>query len=149
MPEVKQVRSVMLPLKDATLLLPHSALAEIVPEREITGLKNSAKWVAGTVSWNNGTIPLVLMEQALGLENSKVTSKHRLIIVRCLGEAHGYRYLAIRTTGVPKLIQASDESVKIEKKNELKSEFVSFSCDVNGQLAFIPNMEKIEAKVVS
>jgi chemosensory pili system protein ChpC len=149
MSEVKQIRSVLLPLNDAVALLPHSALAEIVPEREITKIDKSADWVAGSVSWNNEVIPLVLLDEAFGLEGSAVTPKSRLMIIRCLTTTHGYNYLAVRTTGVPKLIQATTDTVVMKKQDNVKSEFIAESCEVNEQLTYIPDMKKIEAKILN
>ncbi|PHS73148.1 MAG: hypothetical protein COB22_02470 [Cycloclasticus sp.] len=144
----KTIRSVLLPLTNESVLLPHSAMMEVLPERDITPVENRAKWVIGEVIWNNKPIPLVAMEMVFGAEKVEKPKRSRIVIVACLSAENDYQYIAIRTTGVPRLVQFKDETLKLMKFNGLSDEFIQFYGELNHQMVIIPDMKKLESCIV-
>ena len=101
----EMIRSVLIPLTEGALLLPHSALIEIMPERDIRQLDGAPEWVVGEIDWNNEIMPLLSIEAATGSEKSLKSKRSRVIVLAFLTKNNRYNYLAIRATGLPKLVQ--------------------------------------------
>jgi chemosensory pili system protein ChpC len=144
----KTVRSVLLPITTGSVLLPHSAMLDVLPEREIKPVKNTPGWVLGEVSWNNHSIPLVAMEKLFGGGVAEQPKRSRIVIVTCLTNETDYQYLAIRTTKVPRLAQLSEDLLKPKDAVGLQSNFIRFYGDLNDQTIIIPDMEKLEAHIL-
>ena len=144
----KMIRSVLLPLTKDTLLLPHSAMIEILPEREILPIDNSPEWVLGEVEWNNERIPLLALEVAFGSELPKKQRRSRLIILSFLSDSNQYKYLAIRATGVPRLVQLEAENLVADELKGVPSKFVEMYGSLNGKKVIVPNMLELEKSIL-
>ena len=145
----KIIRSVLLPLTSDTLLLPHSALVEIIPERDIRPVDNSPDWVLGEIEWGNEVLPLLSLEVAIGSEKSEVVKRSRLIVLAFLSEHSQYNYLAIRATGVPRLVQLKPNSLKLKETRGISPKFVDFYGILNEQTVIVPNMLELEASITA
>jgi len=143
----KTIRSVLLPLTKDSVLLPHSAMMEVLPERDIKPLANMPEWVLGEVNWNNKTIPLISLETAFGVRNVEKPKRSRLVIIASLSETNDYKYLAIRTTGVPRLIQLEADVLQRADSRELNDKFIQFYGTLNHQKVIVPDMERLEASL--
>jgi chemosensory pili system protein ChpC len=143
------IRSVLIPLTEDALLLPHSALIEIIPERDIRQLDGSPEWVVGEIEWNNETMPLLSIETATGSEKHQQSKRSRLIVLAFLTKNNRYNYLAIRATGVPKLVQLVPDALEAKESHGIGSKFVNFYGTLNNQSVILPNMAELEANILS
>ena len=141
------IRSVLLPLTDRSVLLPHSAMLDVLPERDITLVENAPEWVLGEVNWNNYSIPLVALDVAFGGEKVAKPRRSRIVIVTCLSKNIGYKYLAIRVTKAPRLVQFSEDALTQQDVGDLNSEYIRFYGELNHQLVIIPDMQKLESDI--
>lgn len=145
----KKIRSVLLPLKKDVLLLPHSALVEIIPEREISPIGNGPDWLLGEIEWSNEVLPLLSFEVALGYEEPEVAKRSRVIVLGYLSEHKKYQYLAIRATGVPRLVQLQAGSLVEKEATGFIQTFVNFYGELNQQRVIVPNMVALEAHIAN
>jgi len=145
----EMIRSVLIPLTEEALLLPHSALIEIIPERDIRPLDNSPEWLIGEIEWNNEVVPLLSMEVAMGSEKNKKSKRSRLIVLAFLTKNNRYNYLAIRATSVPKLVQLLPDAFVAKDTHGIRSKFVNFYGTLNNQTIILPNMAELEANILS
>lgn len=145
----KMIRSVLLPITSGAVLLPHSALIEIISERDIRPINCAPNWMLGEVEWANEVLPVLSIEAAIGSEAPDVPKKSRLIVLAFLSEHSQYKYLAIRATGMPRLVQLGPDSVKPKKTLEVSSKFVDFYGTYNEQIAIVPNMLELEAYITA
>ena len=143
------IRSVLIPLTEDALLLPHSALIEIIPERDIRQLDGSPEWVVGEIEWNNETMPLLSIETATGSEKHQQSKRSRLIVLAFLTKNNRYNYLAIRATGVPKLVQLVPDALEVKESHGIGSKFVNFYGTLDNQSVILPNMAELEANILS
>ncbi|PCH83237.1 MAG: hypothetical protein COB89_01620 [Piscirickettsiaceae bacterium] len=145
----KMIRSVLLPLTSDTLLLPHSALVEIIPERDIRPVDNAPDWVLGEIEWNNEVLPLLSLEVAIGSEKPDMPKRSRLIVLAFLSDHSQYKYLAIRATGVPRLVQLEPDSLTLKETHGISSKFIDFYGTLNGKTVIVPNMLELEANITA
>lgn len=145
----KTIRSVLLPLTKDSVLLPHSAMMEVLPGRAIEPLENMPDWILGEVNWNNKAIPLIALETAFGIKTTEKPKRTRIVIVASLSAETGYQYLAIRTTGVPRLIQLESDVLQAADVRDLNDQFIQFYGELNHQTVTVPDMEKLEQALTS
>lgn len=145
----EMIRSVLIPLNEDALLLPHSALIEIIPERDIRQLDGAPEWVVGEIEWNNEIMPLLSIEAATGSEKNLKPKRSRLIVLAFLTKNNRYNYLAIRATGVPKLVQLLPDALEAKDTHGIGSKFVNFYGSLNKQSIILPNMAELEANILS
>mgnify|MGYP003387373094 CR=1 FL=1 len=143
----QMIRSVLLPITSAALLLPHSALVEIVSERHIRPVDNAPDWMLGEIEWANEVLPLISFEVAIGLEKPEVPKKSRLVILAFLSAHSQYKYLAIRTTGMPRLVQLEPDGLKPNEAHGMNSMFIDYYGTLNGQSVIVPNILELEANI--
>tara|TARA_R110002074_G_scaffold145034_2_gene293405 strand:- start:27383 stop:27865 length:483 start_codon:yes stop_codon:yes gene_type:complete len=142
------IRSILLPLKQGSLLLPHSSMVEIIPERIIEPLESAAEWVLGLITWNNESIPLLELETAFGIQSSVKPKRPRLVVIPSLTNDHGYKYLAIRTTGVPTMIQLTGDELLENQGLAFNQKYVQFSGELQGRSVIVSDITKLEADLL-
>jgi len=145
----KEIRSILLPLINGTLLLPHSSMVEMLPEREALPVKGMPSWVLGELEWSGEKIPLLALEGLFKLESNENVKRTRVIIISCLSENYKYKYLAIRATGVPTLVQLAADNFAVEENAVDKASFVQFKAQFKGQTVIVPDMQGLEKSIVS
>ena len=110
-----KVRSLWVPLRDANLLLPNVAVAEISSYRMPSPLPGMPEWCLGTIKWSGDDIPVISIEAVCGLSLQSNPVFSRLMIVNSVRPDSPVRNYAIVTAGLPGLIQfgpdTPDESV--------------------------------------
>jgi len=100
-----KVRSLWVPLRDANLLLPNMAVAEISSYRVPSPLPGMPEWCLGTVKWSGDDIPVISIEAVCGLSLQSNPVFSRLMIVNSVRQDSPVRHYAIVTAGLPGLIQ--------------------------------------------
>jgi chemotaxis signal transduction protein len=123
---------------------------EVLPERNIEPIEGSSDWVLGEISWNNQQIPLISIEAAFADKAAKKPKRSRIVIVASISDKNKNKnkYLAIRTTGVPRLIQLGADSIEVKKSKGLNEDFIQFYGLLNHQTVIVPDMGNIEANIV-
>jgi len=77
------VRSQLIPLEGLRLILPNTAIAEIVSFKKFDLLENEVPdWILGIVTWRELRIPLIVYEMATGqLDKTPTVNKNTRIAV--------------------------------------------------------------------
>ena len=84
------VRCMYLPMSSGGLLVPSSAVAEIVapPPVESAG-EGAVPWFAGTIDWRTVRVPLMNLEAALGLTAAETGIRARVAVLQSVDERIG------------------------------------------------------------
>jgi len=143
----KKIRSILLPITSGALLLPHSALVEIISERDIRPVDNTPDWLLGEIEWANEVLPVLSFDAAISSKAASMSRRSRLIVLAFLSEHDQYKYLAIRATGVPRLAQLKPDSLKPKPMQGLNPTFIEFYGTLNEQTVIVPNMLELEANI--
>jgi len=56
------IRSLLITLQNVVLLLPNTAVVEILPQAELTPLDNVPQWLLGVFTWRSFKLPLLSFE---------------------------------------------------------------------------------------
>jgi len=144
-----EVRSVLLPLHNGQLLLPNASVAEVAAYRESVELPSSPDWLLGMISWRWKKIPLVCFDTLVGMPPQKTGVRARIAVCYALSGELEQSFLGVLTQSVPHLTRASEELIVSDPEPAELSDGVMQQVLINGEKAWIPDLDALEAMVGS
>jgi chemosensory pili system protein ChpC len=105
-----KVRSLWIPIREANLLLPNVAVAEISSYRVPSRLQAMPEWCLGTVKWQGEDIPVISIEAVCGLSQQSNPVFSRLMVVNSVRPDSPVPHYAIVTAGLPGLVQFAQDT---------------------------------------
>lgn len=144
------VRSLFIPLESATLLLPGTVVAEIVPYTEATPPEaGSPSWLMGSVLWREQRIPLVSIDAILSGEPPLPGRRARIAVLKAVSNVDDMPYYGIVTKQIPRLVTVFEESIEALEEDWSGHAVVAAEVLANGEPAVIPDVAAIEAMLHS
>jgi chemosensory pili system protein ChpC len=138
-----EVACVLIPLGEEHLLLPNVCVAEVLPWRRVNKVKNAPDWCVGMAEWRGQSIPVIRFDVMNG---SKPASSERcLVVMNRVRLADGPAFYALAATGLPRIVQLSDEDISNQQRKMRDGEVAAVV--VGTENAVIPNLELAESQV--
>jgi chemosensory pili system protein ChpC len=134
----------MIPMAHDRILLPNSAVAEIIGNREAESLDNTPGWFAGFISWRGKQVPLISFEVLTDKESNAAVRGSRIVIFNALGGNDYLPFFATVSSGIPHLIQANQSIVTALAENDQHADGVLCPVLVEGVPALIPDLDAME-----
>jgi len=108
---VEEVDCLYVPLHESILLVPMSAVAEVVQTVAVTEQQDAPVWFDGWLEWRQKRVPLISFE-ALGEDigndtRQGILDKSSALVINTLSPEKGLSYYAIQAQGFSKTLQAS------------------------------------------
>lgn len=144
--KVDYIHSQMLKLAGEQLVLPNTAVAEIINYATPSAVKDAPSWLLGTLDWRGYRIPLLSLEHAMGEKTPEVTSDSRIAIINCISGNNKFNFYGIITTGLPRLVNIEEKKITA-KTDGVKHNLVVSNVVVNQTNAIIPDLDAIESMV--
>ena len=151
----KTVASQMIPLAEEHVLLPNTAVAEIIGHTKASSLpdavKDAPEWLIGMLSWRGMSVPLLSFESMLGGSLVEAGTRARIAVINGISDDSTVQFFAIATQGIPRLVQVDNERISTVPDAEA-NDAVHCHVVVDGEVAMIPDIEYIEdtlAKIFS
>lgn len=146
-PATHAVRCLLMPLREARLLVPGAAVAEIAGWQEPEPIQGAPAWVLGRIAWRGIPLPLVDIEGLAG-DASQVGGGGRRARVAVLHGAPGDERLpfyGLLLQGIPHLVQVFPGLVSPDTQaGGLSHAVIAQNVVVHGERAFIPDLEVLE-----
>jgi chemosensory pili system protein ChpC len=142
-----KVRGLWVPLRDANLLLPNVAVAEISSYRVPSPLPGMPVWCLGTVKWAGNDIPVISIEAVCGLSLQSNPVFSRLMIVKSVREGSPVRNYAIVTAGLPGLIQFGPDTA--DQVAPCANDGLRCIVRIGNEEAIIPDLDYLQALLES
>lgn len=134
----------LLPLRSLNLLVPNSAVAEIIGYSLPRALPDTSEWFAGVVLWRGVYIPVVAVEQMCGVDVAQAGPRARIAIIYNPEKDPDLPYLGIHMQDIPRAYLAEAESMESGSDEDLSPYLLSRVDDE--QLArVIPDLDRIIA----
>jgi chemotaxis signal transduction protein len=130
------LRCLLLPLAEETLLLPYSAVAEVV-ERDLTENEKGLK----DIVWRGLTIPLIYLDESECKLNKSVT-KRDIAILNRFSEKSKVDFVGIVLCGVPSMHRYKRND--IEWIGNATRPYGLMEVAVRNQKAIIPRLEALQ-----
>ncbi len=149
--EVNEIPGQLIPLQGGNVVLPNSAVAEIVryrdPHIDTESTATAPKWFVGQFEWRNQQIPIVSVEAAMGVGDDDHVPE-QLVILRSLGLKSDLPYIAITARSVPRLVSIDRSNIVKEQDSDDKQlPFVLSHVLVNKEKAVIPDIDALERAI--
>lgn len=143
----KEIRTIMAPLTSAHVLLPNSAVAEVLAYTAPEPFKQSPPWLLGEIAWRGWQVPVISFETLLN-ENAShaLKPKGRILIIKTLGESTQVNYIGLVIQGLPKLKKVTRDTL-IEKQTTGLADTLFSEVSIDSQQALIPEMGQLTRTV--
>jgi chemosensory pili system protein ChpC len=138
------VRCMLLPLTSLNLLVPNSAVAEIIGYSSPRRLADTSDWFAGVVLWRGVYIPVVAVEQMCNVDTARIGTRGRIAIIYNPEKDPELPYLGIHMQDIPRAYLAEADSVESGVDENL-SEYLLSRVDDEQLARVIPDLDKIIA----
>lgn len=145
----RHVASQILSLNGERIILPNTAIAEIIPYVTADSLsenlqKDAPTWLLGMVAWRGVSVPLLSMETMLGSQYEQPDKRSSIAIINALGNTAGVPFFAIVTQGIPKLLQVSSDTLDLIEESGDHNKAAACHVVLDGDVAVIPDMDVVE-----
>jgi hypothetical protein len=136
-----------LPLSAGGLLVPSSAVAEVVvPPASESSKRPSPHFSPGPssfVEWRSARIPLLNLEYALGLEMSEAGVRNRLAILQSVREPTELPFYGVLIQRLPTVVLANERNAVVAAKT-VPADWVHGQIDLDMGAGFVPDLERLE-----
>lgn len=142
--QVSQLTGLLLTLTDRLLLLPNTAIAELVNYRAVQPVPHAPNWLLGQVAWRDLTLPLLSFETASS-DIPVQTADARMVIVNAIGGRPELPFYALLIQALPRSLRIEPSLPRLAK--ELLQPLELAAVSVEGELAKIPDLIAVEQKL--
>jgi len=141
-----EVQGLFIPQRQVPLLLPSAAVIEILGYRElIRDREDAPSWLLGRFEWRHLMLPLVSMEQLLGVEREeRRRGRKRIIVIHVFDEELEHPFIGVDATGMPRLVNVSEESLRVEAVGDWPDDWpVLYKVRVQETEALVPDLDRL------
>jgi chemosensory pili system protein ChpC len=139
----KEIRTIVAPLLHGHVLLPNSAVAEVLDFKSPEPFKQAPKWLLGELAWHGWQVPIICFEQLVDKkERSSITPRSRILIIKTLGESTQVNYIGLVIQGLPKLKKVTAESLLEIPADDLPDTLFS-NVSIDELTAVIPELGEL------
>lgn len=141
------IRCMQLPLINMHLLVPNSAVAEIIGYTETIPAGDEVDWLLGVINWRGVNVPVVAFEMMCETENQVVTSpRSRIAIVYNINGDKELPYYGILLQDIPRAYLAEEERM-MDDLLPGDCDYLSGKADALQENLFIANLETIQESI--
>lgn len=138
-----EIRSVLVPLTGADMLVPNATVAEVVSYTPPEPVPEAVDWVLGTILWHGWQVPVIsfarLIEEA---EEENQGSGTRICIMKTLIDTDRMPYMAVLAQGHPKLKTVTGDNLE-EIPTESNPIAVAARVTVDDREAVLPDLDRL------
>lgn len=144
------VRSQLIPLDGMYLVLPNTAIAEVISYSQPDAAEDAPAWLLGHITWRGLSLPLISYEQASQEKAVKPGKRSRIIVLNTVSSDDSLPFYAILAQGIPRLVSLDEGSIHDAPDIEsLPQEFVLRHVIIDSQPVLIPDQEALERAIKS
>jgi len=144
-----EIYTLLVPVQRQRLLLPRTAIREIVRYLAPEPFENTPNWLLGSILWQGQRIPLISFEGLCGKAVPEQSSRTRVAIMTALNSAMPHQAYAMYVEGFPQLIGVKESDLRVDENTRFPED-----CPIITQLKLfndrpqIPNLDYIETKIL-
>ena len=136
----KEIRTILAPLTEGYVMLPNSAVGEILTFTSPEPFKQGPPWLLGEIAWRGWQVPVINYERMLKDNGvTTITAKTRVLIVKTLGESTQVNYIGLVIQGLPRLKKVSANTL-VEKQVDDLPDTVFSEVTIDDLQAVIPEL---------
>ena len=142
MSQNQTVRCMLLPLSTISLVVPNSAVSEVIGFSGPRKLEDTLEWFLGVVLWRGVYIPVVSVEQMCELDNVNIGPRSRIGIIYNPEKDAELPYIGLHIQDIPRAYLAEGSKMESGSDDEL-SQYLLSRLDTDGPALVIPDLDVI------
>lgn len=143
-----QIHAVLVALDGDTLLLPNSAVLEVLSREAVESSEGLPAWLLGTVSWQGHSVPVLRLERLNGDEPREDARRARVVVVQSVGRHWPMARFAILAQGYPHLVTLNRAAMSAMKlRNTDRPDLVLARVRIASQETWVPDLETVESQL--
>jgi len=107
----REIRSVLVPVTDAELLLPNASIAEIVAYSRPGPIDQAPDWLLGNVLWHGWQVPVLAFGVLTESNDAEPVEGAKICITKSLIENERMPYIGILAQGFPRLVTVTEAAL--------------------------------------
>lgn len=143
------VRSQLIPLYNLRLVLPNTAIAEVISFHKPDKLEEKPEWILGLLSWRGLKIPLLSFETASQDQAAEINRRSRVIVLNTLSGSDLLPFYGVLAQGIPRLMSLNNSNILDAPNADEQQRFVLRHVVVEGHPAIIPDQKAIEHELAA
>ena len=145
--EALAVRSQMIALEALRLVLPNTAIAEVVAYSKLKLPDNQPEWLLGYVSWRGYQVPVISFERMVDQPGSKPDKRSRIIILNSISADTLRPFYGMLSTGIPSLMTIDENNIQDAPKIGETDSLILRQVVVDKHAAVIPDQYELESRL--
>jgi chemosensory pili system protein ChpC len=147
MADKSAIRCMQLPLTELQLLIPNSAVAEIIgyAEPEVPGPEGD--WYDGKISWRGVSVPVISFERMCDRDAVEPGPRSRIAVIYNLDGDEELPYYGIILQDIPRAYLAEEERMVDAILGNETSKYLATRADPLLEGLWIPDMDAIIASI--
>lgn len=142
------VRALLMPFYGFNVMMPNTAVAEVVAYEAPRTIEQAPAWLKGFITWRGKSVPVVSMENLLGVTEGTPASQARLIIFNALGDGKATLFIAMIAQGIPRLLALKEANLHYVPGEHKAETGVLARLLVDGNPVVIPDLEQLEKMLI-
>jgi len=137
-----EIRSVLVPVTDAELLLPNASIAEIVGYTSPETIEQAAEWLLGNIVWHGWQVPVISFGMLTEhLENESVEGT-KICVTKSLVDNGRMPYIGILAQGFPRLVTVTQGALS-EVPDSSSHIAIAGKAVIGEREAWVPDLDRI------
>lgn len=108
----RDLRCMLVPLRDGRLLLPNAAVAEVIGYREPDPMNIDLPWLQGKINWHQREIPIIDFEYLTGEPKRAAGIRQRIAVCHSVDAAAPWPLFGLVAQGIPRLMRVSRDAIE-------------------------------------
>lgn len=142
------IHSQLITTQSRSLLLPNTAIAEIVRYAAPQAVENAPEWLLGRMVWRGLRIPVVSYERAAGDVATEYDNRARIAVLNGVHSGAALQFYAIVIRNNPRLLKILRDDIRKESGSD-REKFQLQQVVVNDVTAIIPDLAALEQLICS
>ena len=145
----EQIYAVLMALDGDTLLLPNSAVVEVISRDAVRPADNAPVWMLGNYEVSGRRVPVISFEVLNGGQRPDDARRSRVVILHSFGKHLEAHAIGVLTQGYPHLVTLNRNALRpAELRNTDRDDLVLSRVRIASQDAVIPDLETIESDLL-
>ncbi|MGD8939177.1 MAG: chemotaxis protein CheW [Gammaproteobacteria bacterium] len=143
------VRSQLIPLHNMRMVLPNTAIAEVISYYKPQSMEGMPPWFIGRFVWRGLQIPLISLETAALDQAPETGRRSRIIVLNTLTGSNQIPFYGIISQGIPRLMGLDHTTILDAPNAQEGQKFVLRQVLVEGHPAVIPDLNAMEGEMAA
>lgn len=141
MPDI-EIRSVLMPVTEAELLLPNASIAEIVAYSKPESIDHAPEWLLGNVLWHGWQVPVVAFATLTEQHGDEPVEGAKICISKSLIENDRMPYIGLLAQGFPRLVTVTEPALT-EVPDSSAHIAIAGKVIIGDREAWVPDLDRI------